>query len=211
MMTEEKHLADGGDAMAADEPLFTEEAEEEARPVIPLRRVDDSAPAAGPLLGRFPQSLALVLAVIVAGAAGAGVGYLTFRERTPSPAVEATTAAAPDPATTPAAVSESTNTPAGEKSDAAAPTEQPTRVEPERAENNRAEVSGLAAENKAESESEARPRREAEAASAERRHEAGARRTVRSGGVRQAVPRTEEDGGRPKARLVGTITVRSRH
>lgn len=212
MVVEEKHLEDsGGGASATDEPLFTEEAEVEARPVVPLARVNDSAQAAGRLRGRIPQSLILVLAVIVAGAAGAAAGYLTFRERTPGTAVETTTAAAPAPDMTPVAVSESSNASPAEQSDVTARPEEPEGVEPERPEGNQAGVNGRAAEDRVQSVREERPRREREPVRAGRRHNSDERRAVRSVDVRESARRDEDGGGRPKARLVGTITVRSRH
>ena len=95
----EKHLtADGG--TDSEEPFFDEEAEEEARPVVPLGVIGDARPSTGRRRGGLPQSLVLTLAVIGAGTAGAAVGYLTFRERAPRPAAEAHAIATPEPVTT---------------------------------------------------------------------------------------------------------------
>src|SRR5215218_3171195 len=96
MKEEEKHLAAGGDGAAVEEPLFTEEAEEEARPVVPLGRVGDGGPASGRVRGRLPRSFILALAVIAAGAAGATAGLLAYMGRAPRPAAEATTGVAPE-------------------------------------------------------------------------------------------------------------------
>lgn len=192
MKAEERHLAAGGDGAAVEEPLFTEEAEEEARPVVPLGRVGDGGPASGQVRGRLPRSFILALAVIAAGAAGATAGLLTYIGRAPRPAAEATTGVAPEPNTPQTAVSGGAETPTAEKSDA--------RAEPERPTTNKADVRGRDAEERAErAREEEEPRREDEEVRAERR---------RGGDEKRAERRDEKKDGKPKARLVGTITER---
>ena len=138
METEENSIPAGGDAGAATaETLFNEEAEEEARPVVPLRRVGDAGPSSRRACGRLPRNLILALAVIVAGAAGGAVGYLAHMRQAPQPAAEATAGVAPEPDTPREVVSAGTDTSAAAASEARARPEPPTRVELEHPKPNR--------------------------------------------------------------------------
>ena len=203
MEAEERHppsIRDDGAALAA--PLFTEEAEEEARPVVPLGRIGAARPPTNPARRRLPQSLLLVLVFIVAGAfVGAAAGYLSLTRRAHEPAAQATadvTPAPPQPA--PGNSSEPS---------AVAARERPSRVEPqahgetqrpnpERAEGRVRDEGGRAEHER----KEERPRPEGAEASGERRHEESEKIEERQ--------RDEEKHGKPKARLVGTITERPR-
>lgn len=199
MKAGEKHLtADGG--TVSDKPFFNEETMEGAKPVVPL---DEARPSTRRRRGGLPQSLVLVLAVIGAGAAGAGIGYITFRERAPQPAAEVNTVATPEPATTQTPASDAADTAAAvEKSDAPTRTETPARAEPERTETDRAAARAPDEDERVENAGEAdRPRQAVEETRSERR---------RGGDGRRAARRDRDNDGKPKARLVGTITGRSR-
>ncbi|MFL6334230.1 MAG: hypothetical protein ACJ754_13030 [Pyrinomonadaceae bacterium] len=205
METEENSIPAGGDAGAVTaETLFDEEAEEEARPVVPLRRVGDAGPLSRRARGRLPRNLILALAVIVAGAAGGAVGYLAHMRRAPQPAAEATAGVAPEPDTPRAAVSAGADTSTAAASEAGPQPrpEPPTGVEPERPKLNKVDVRGRDAEEHDERASEAgKPRRNDEDVRVEHQRGDDEKRVER---------RDEEKRGKPKARLVGTITGGSR-
>ena len=210
MKTEEKHLAAGG-GEAAEEPLFTEEAEEEARPVVPLGRLDDGGPASRRTRGRLPRSFLLVLALIAAGAAGATAALLAHMGRASHPAVEATANVAPEPDTPQTAVSNIKETSMAGKSDAHARPESRAQFEPERPQTDKVDVRGRDAEERAErARDEEESRRDEEQARAERRRGGDEMRQGREENEKRAERRVEEKSGKPKARLVGTITERPR-
>lgn len=204
MGAEEKHLS-AGDEVRTSEPLFTEEAEEEARPVVPLGMAGEPRYFSRPGRGRLPRSFVLVLALIAAAAAGAVAGYLVHSGRAPQPAAETTAAAAPEPDTPQPAASNDTETPTAEKSDARPRPEPTTRVEPERPETNQVSVQRRDAEGRAgrvREREEVKPRREVYESRAEHRHEAD--------DEKRAGRHEDDKGEKPKARLVGTLTGRRR-
>jgi hypothetical protein len=209
MEAKQNNLHPGGRA-AVDETFFTEEAEEEARPVVPLRRVGHAGASPTRARGRLPRSFILALALIAAGSAGATAGYLAYLGREPQPAAEATTSVAPEP-DPPPTVSNSTDTPAAEKSDVRARPETPARVELDSSGTNSVDVRGEdREEHTVRVREEEPPRRQEKVVRAERRR---GREEVRDGRREEQVrivPGDQEKGERPKARLVGTITGRSR-
>lgn len=204
---------------AVEEPFFTEEAEEEARPVVPLRQAEALGPSSMRPRGGLPQSLNLLLAVILAGAAGAVAGYFVFRERAPQPAVQASAEATPEPPATQPTADNGTNTDVGKAETPSRP-ESPVRVEPERPATDTAEsrprddeVERVEPEREPAARvdnDEARPRREEVTARAESQRRAGGSQTVRRREEARVMQRDDEQDGRPKARLVGTITGRPR-
>lgn len=219
-MGDEARHRDAGGRTAVEEPFFTEQAEEEARPVVPLGRAGDAGPSYGTTRGRLPRGVNLLLAVILAGAAGAAAGYVVFRERVPQPAAEASAAGTPEPVTSQATVSGGADAPAAEKDEMSPRPELPARVEPERPATNTAgarprdegkeQVERAREDAVRERGEEAQPRGEAVAARAERCGRDESRPGRRS--VVRRIERRDDDeqGERPKARLVGTITRRSR-
>jgi hypothetical protein len=210
MEAKQNNLHPGGGA-AVEETFFTEEAEEEARPVVPLGRVGHAGAARRRARGRLPRSFILALALIAAGSAGATAGYLAYLGRALQPATEATTNVASEPDPPPPTVSNSTDTPTAEKSDVRARSETPARVELDDSRTNRVDVRG---EDKEEHTVRVReeepPRREMREMRVERRRERDEVRDGRREGRGRIVPGDGEKGGKPKARLVGTITGRSR-
>lgn len=213
MKAEETHSIDGGGgAAAAGEPLFTEEAEEEARPVVPLARVAGTRPYAGPAPGRLPQGFVLLLAVIAAGAAGATAGLLAYTGRAPQTPAETIVSDTPEADTTRAAVvSNGAETPQAEtlKSDVSSRPEPPVTVEPERHKANREEARGRDEKGRA-GRVRGGEERGREEARLERRRGSDKERDGERDEERRAVRHEEEKDGKPKARLVGTITGRSR-
>lgn len=199
---------------AVEEPFFTEEAEEVARPVVPLRQAEAVGPTSEQPRGRLPQSLKLSLALILAGAVGVGAGYFIFRGRAPQPtSQESAETALESPAPQPT-VDESINTPAARK------VETQIKVEPERPATNAAaarprdggeeRVEHRREQTVHEESDEARPRREEAAARAESRRGTDEGQAVPRHEERRAVRRDGTQDGKPKARLVGTITGRPR-
>lgn len=209
MAADDKHLHAGVNARPPEsEPLFTEEAEEEARPVVPLAGTHDDATVVRPRRGRLPRNLALALAVVCAGAAGAAAGYLAHTQRAQEPAAEISVGEAPEQA--PPALSNSPETSAAaptvrmaqDKPQAQVEAERPGLIENERRgrdEWGRAGSIRKEEERLRKSEKKSAERlREQEKKIAERRSEEEKRTAEQR--------RDEEKGGKPKARLVGTLT-----
>ena len=221
MKAEEKHLAAGGGGEAVEEPLFTEGAEEEARPVVPLQGGDAAGLSSMQSRGRLPQSLNLLLAVILAGAAGAAAGYLVSRERAPQPAVQESAETTSEPPAPQATVGNGTDALAVKKDETPSRPEQPAQVEPERPATTTEESRSRDGEAEQvehgreqavrDGDDEARPRQEESAARSESQRSRDESQTVRRREEKRIVVRREDErDGRPKARLVGTITGRSR-
>lgn len=204
---------------AVEEPFFTEEAEEEALPVVPLRQAEATGTSSVRRRGRLSQSLNLLLAVILAGAAGAVAGYFVFREQAPQPAIQASETIPVPPALQPT-VDSGTNTSSVEKDETPSRPEPPVRVEPEHPMTSTAESPGRDAEEERvghgreqtvrDEHEEARPRQEEVTLRAEPQRRTDERQIVRRREENRGVRRDDEQDGRPKARLVGTITVRPR-
>ena len=199
MAAEDKHLHAGVNARPTEsEPLFTEEAEEEARPVVPLAVTHDDATVVRPRRGRLPRNLVLALAVVCAGAAGAAAGYLAHTQRAQEPAAEISVGEAPEQAAPP---STPTVRRAQDKPQAQVEAERPGLIENEgrrRDAGERAMSIREEEERLRESEKKSAERmREQEKKVAERRREDEKKMAEQR--------RDEEKGEKPKARLVGTI------
>ena len=210
MAAEDKHLHAGVNARPNEsEPLFTEEAEEEARPVVPLAGTHDDAMVVRPRRGRMPRNLVLALAVLCAGAAGAAAGYLAHTQRAQEPTTEISVGEVPEQPPPPPAPSNSQETSAAaptvrraqDKPQAQVEAERPGSIENEgrrRDAGERAESIREEEERLRESEKKSAERlREQEKKVAERRREDEKRMAEQR--------RDEEKGEKPKARLVGTI------
>lgn len=206
MQSERNKQVTGG--AAVEGPLFTEEAEEEARPVVPLHQAEAAGPSSTRPRRRLPQSLNLLLAVILAGAAGAVAGYFVFKEQASQPAVQASAETIPVPPATQPTVDKAADTPVTS-----------VRVEPERPAPNSAESPARDGEEERVERSreqtardehdEARPRREV-TARAESQRRTDESQIVARREEKRAARRDDDQDERPKARLVGTITGRSR-
>lgn len=209
--------AGGGAGVDGSAPLFTEEAEETARPVVPLRRFSaawDAAKRNRPALGGRPRNLLLALALVAAGTVGAAAGYLAGVGKAPAPAAEATAQATPEPAPPqPAPPQPVPPRPVpSASSDAAAAAgaprmrvEVPARFEPERttaADAVRAERDEEAEERAERAREEEERRREAEEERAEEAREEAEERAERR--------RDAEKRQKKKARLIGVVTERPR-
>ncbi len=215
---ERNNQAAGGAAVG--EPLFTEEAEEEARPVVPLRQVEAAGPSSTRSRGGLPLSLNLLLYVILAGAAGAVGGYFVFRGQAPQPAVQASAETPHEPPATQPTVDDGTDTSTVKNDETPPRPATPASVEPERPATNTAEsrprdgveerVEHRREPNARDENDEARPRREEVTARAESRRRTDENQIVRPREEKRVVRHDDEQDGRPKARLVGTITGRSR-
>lgn len=203
--------ADAGTNGAA--PLFTEEAEETACPVVPLRRPDAARGAAKrsrPAPGRRPRNLLLALAVLAAGAAGTAGGYLASVGEAPGPPASAITHSPPEspppqpvtPRPVPAPPSDAPGAAGGQRMRV----EMPARYEPERA-ITRESAGG-------ERDEDAKKRAERAREEEERRREDAEERAERA--REEAEERAErrrrdaEKRGKPKSRLIGVVTERPR-
>lgn len=193
MKAEENNLPADGDTGTA--PLFTEEAEEEARPVIPLPPVVSARPPRG----KATRNLTLALAMLAAGAAGAAAGYLAFTRETPEPPATVTTGTAPQPAATHPVTSNTSEALTRVATGARRQVEAPARVESELPRTEETERRGRDEEEHAERalKEEERRREDAEERAARWREEAEKRAERR---------RDEGERGKPKARLVGTLS-----
>ena len=208
-------VEDDTDEATVTTPRFDEEAEETARPVVPLvRSVSDDASAgsaSGPRVavrtGRmstWPQGLILILAVAAGVTAGATAVYLNTRSTVPSAApqtsTEATVGGAPEPAST---QPERSNVPGAS---AAAPRGseargggQSVRDEPEGRDRKEAERRGRNEEKLVEHARKEAERRLKEEEKLARREEAE-KRAERG--------RDQEKRGEPKAQLFDSIVVK---
>lgn len=198
--------ADGGPP-----PFFTEEAEEVARPVVPLGQAGDDVTVVRPRRGGLPRSVALALAFAAAGAAGAAGGYLLHTRRAAEPAPEARAGAAPEQTPPPPAASDGPENSApvttarrGQDKPQAPAQTVPAGLEEKNERRGRDE--GDRGEG-AKEEEEGR-RRESEKKVAERRREDEKKlaERAREEEKKLAERRDEDKGEKPKARLVGTIT-----
>lgn len=199
MKTGEKKRTTGGDAGTA--PFFSEEAEEEARPVVPLGWVSGPESDSRPARGKWARNLTLALAVIAAGAAGAAGGYLALTTGAAESAAEATGGVAPEAHSPQTAPGNSRTDPAGAERSRRAVGESLAREEPETPRPKEPEGHGRSGDERAEHAlREAERRREAEEKLAERRREEEEKRAERR--------RDEEEREKPKARLVGTLSER---
>jgi hypothetical protein len=200
MAADEKHPHGGANAEPA--PFFNEEAEEEARPVVPLVQTRDEATVVRPRRGRLPRNVVLALAVVIAGAAGVAAGYLAHTRQTTESAAEVTTSETPERAPTPSAANDGPETSASVPAVRRAQDKPQARVELERPDSKENEGRGRdeeAEEARAESiKKEGEGHSEKGKRSAERPREDEKKIAERR--------RDEEKGEKPKARLVGTIT-----
>ena len=199
MKAEENKIAADNGAATSQDPFFTEEAEVEARPVVPLSQ-SGGAPT-GSVWSRLPRSLALVLAVVAAGAAGAVAG-LVFARQAPTPQVEATAVTSPEPSLPPPTANIDPDTSSVAASGQLPNAESPASDEREHVTQKRVGGREPAKEEVAESRKEGARRREYESGRAERQFAEADKRSRRDD--------NDEKRGKPKARLVGVITSKSR-
>lgn len=213
MAANDKHLHGGANARPArSEPLFTEEAEEEARPVVPLGGTHDEATVVRPRRGKLPRNAALALALVAAGTAGVAAGYMAHTRQAPAPAAEVTAGAAPGQSapTVSNSPEASAAVPAGRRARGV----QQSQVETERPDLKENEGRGRDEEERAAgTKKEEERRRERGKESAERLRDGEkkiAERLREEGKKIIERGRDREKGEKPKARLVDTIIGGSR-